>query len=285
MSLPEWFKTSAFFLALALSFVVTGPVGAQQPADPPEPQPAASGTAAPDSSPTAALRAGELVADRLALIRFEAEQLWLETADAAYLVLYRPPEAPIPFGGLVISGGPGSIVDNASVLRALAEAAAAGGWSVLSVHQAGTDDNTEAAALRIVAAVARHRAEGLENVVVVADADGAPAALQAIALNPGSAVVGFVGIGAWDADLAGTDIAILDIAGTRDRRALRHQRRRVPLKRVYPNIIETQEVDGAGPDFYGYEDQTAQRIRGWLLRAAPAATVTRREPGYRAPPS
>ena len=166
-------------------------------------------------------------------------------------------------------------VENAPVPHALSSVAPAGGWSVLSLQPPPADAAPAAAAERIVAAVAHFASLGLENIVLVGDAGGAAGAIAALngALPPG--VVGFVGIGAWDTDLTGTDVAVLDVAGARDSRALRWQEQRRAMAREYPNSLEAIAIDGAGPDFYGYETHTARLIRGWLLRAAPAKVVSR----------
>ena len=211
---------------------------AQVPEPPPPAEPAALASPAPpvDVAPVTGSANERLIAERLALSRFDVETLWLDTADGPFLALHRPADEAVPLGGLVIVATPGSIVDNVPVPRALLSVAAAGGWSVLSLQ---------------------------------------PAALAAFAGNLPPAVVGFVGVGAWEADLTGIDVAILDLAGTRDARAMRWQEQRRAAAREYPNSLEAAAIEGAGPDFYGYQEDTARRIRGWLTRAAPSRVVTR----------
>lgn len=239
------------------------------------PPTAAANSPANDSGSAPGSATERLIAERLALRRFDVDTLWLDAADGPFLALHRPADEPIPLGGLVIVTTPGSIVDNAPVPHALSSVAPAGGWSVLSLQPPPADAAPEATAGRIIAAVAHFAGLGLQNIVLVGDAGGAAGAITALngALPP--SVVGFVGIGAWDTDLAGTDVAVLDVAGTRDSRAMRWQERRRATARKYPNSLEAIAIDGAGPDFYGYEMHTARLIRGWLLRAAPAKVVSR----------
>lgn len=276
---------------LLLAVVYGAGALAQTPEPSPAAAPAATSAPAPSATeapptPTANAPANDsmsapgsaterLIAERLALRRFDVETLWLDAADGPFLALHRPADEPIPLGGLVIVTTPGSIVDNAPVPHALSSVAPAGGWSVLSLQPPPADAAPAAAAERIIAAVAHFASLGLENIVLVGDAGGAAGAIAALngALSPG--VVGFVGIGAWDTDLTGTDVAVLDVAGTRDSRALRWQEQRRAMAREYPNSLEAIAIDGAGPDFYGYETHTARLIRGWLLRAAPAKVVSR----------
>ncbi len=243
--------------------------------------PAAESPAAPAESPAdapapASRPAHErLIAERLALSRFDVEMLWLDAADGPFLALHRPADAAVPFGGLVIVTTPGSSVDHAPVPHALSHVGPAGGWSVLSLQPPPAGAGPEATAARIVAAVAEFAGRGLENIVLVGDSGGVSGALAALGgtLPPG--VIGFVGVGAWDADLAGVDVAVLDVAGTRDPRAMRWQEQRRARARTYPNSLEAVAIDGAGPDFYGYATHTAKLIRGWLQRAAPAKIVSR----------
>ena len=39
--------------------------------------------------------------------------------------------------------------------------------------------------------------------------------------------------------------------------------------------LQLSLVDGAGPGFYGYEDQIAKRIRGWIQRTTPGVALKR----------
>lgn len=235
----------------------------------------AANTSAGDFRPVSGSAAEQLIAERLALRRFDVETLWLEAADGPFLALHRPADEHLPSGGLVIVASPGSIVDNAPVPHALSSVGPAGGWSVLSLQPPPADAPPAATSERIVAAVAYLAGLGLQNIVLIGDTGGVAGAIAALngALPP--TVVGFVGVGAWDADLAGIDVAVLDVAGTRDSRALRWQEQRRATARKYPNSLETVTIDGAGPDFYGYATHTARLIRGWLLRAAPAKVVSR----------
>lgn len=245
---------------------VTEPAAEVPPAVTPEPPPrdSAKGSAAE-----------RLIAQRLALGRFDVDTLWLDTSGGQFLALHRPADEAIPFGGLVIVSTPGSIVDNAPVPHALSSVGPAGGWSVLSLQPPPADAGTAASVERIVAAVAYFTGLGLQNIVIVGNAGGVDGAIAALngALPP--TVVGFVGVGAWDAELDGIDVAILDIAGTRDTRAMRWQQQRRAAARKYPNSLEALVIDGAGPDFHAYADHTARLIRGWLVRAAPAKVVSR----------
>ncbi len=268
------------FLAGALAAAMHCAGALAQAPDPPAPPAAtppaaAAEAAAEDPVPAAGSAAEQLIAERLALRRFDVDTLWLDTTDGPFLALHRPADEAIPLGGLVIIPTPGSIVDNAPVPHALSLIGPAGGWSVLSLQAPPADAEPAAAVARIVAAAEYFAGLGLQNIVLVGDAGGVVGAIAALngALPP--SVVGLVGVGAWDADLAGIDVAVLDVAGTRDTRALRWQAQRRAKAREYPNSLEAIAVDGAGPDFYGYATHAARLIRGWLQRAAPAKVVSR----------
>ncbi|MGR9088987.1 MAG: DUF3530 family protein [Gammaproteobacteria bacterium] len=269
-------------LRCSLGFVLLAAVSAagalaQTPEPPPAAEPAALATPGPpdDPAPASGSATERLIAERLALSRFDLETLWLDTAEGPFLALHRPADEGVPFGGLVIVATPGSIVNNVPVPRALSSVAAAGGWSVLSLQPAPAGTEPAATVARVAAAVTYFTGLGLQNIVLTGDSGGATGALAALAGNLPPTVVGFVGVGAWEGDLTGIDVAILDIAGTRDVRALRWQEQRQAAARKYPNSLEAVAIDGAGPDFYGYAEHTARLIRGWLHRAAPAKVVSR----------
>lgn len=265
-----------FPIAFVVLVALGGSVAFAQAPEPESPAavPAADpGTVPPDApAPVPGAANERLIAQRLALSRFDVEMLWLDTPDGAFLALHRPSDEAVPYGGLVIVSTPGSVVDYAPVPHALSRVAAAGGWSVLSLQPAVADSAPAATAARIAAAVTYFSGIGLQNIVLIGDTGGAT---RALAGDLPPAIVGFVGVGAWESDLAGRDVAILDIAGTRDARAMRWQQQRQATARTYSNSIEAATIDGAGPDFYGYAEQTARLIRGWLQRAAPAQVVSR----------
>jgi len=246
------------------------------PAEPEDPAVADTLVAGPTPPP---VKRGSLyeraIAGRLEVLYPGVEQRWLETETGPFLTIHRPASLPVPFGGLIVNSAPGTVVDGAPVLRRIAEAAAAGGWSVLSVQQVALGDPPAAAAARLDAARANFIAAGITNVVIVSDARGTGAALASMAADNSAAVVGLVGLGAWIGDPHGLEVSILDIAGTRDPAAMTAQRIRRAAAREYSKPVESIQIDGADRGFYGYEDEVAARVRGWLKRATPSIALRR----------
>lgn len=277
--------------AVALAMFVPTPVAMAQAA--PEPTPTAEPVAlAPDAvavsplaepqsedvaaAPTATRSVFEQkLASRLAISQIDIEQIWLPNGAGTFLALHRPANVPIPAGGLVITTAPGGIVDGSPVHRHIAESAALGGWSVVSIQQVSADLAEAEAVSRIDAAIAYLTELGIENIVLVSDALGVPATIECIANNEGLKIAGLVVLGQWSDSLEGLTVSILDIAGSRDLAALRAQQVRKAQARDYPRPIERLMIDGAGPKFYGYEAPVAARVRGWLKRAAPGLVVHR----------
>ena len=173
----------------------------------------------------------------------------------------------------------GGIVDSRPIHQNLARTAAAAGWAALSIQPTlansalpGESSGTEAKP-RLDAAFDYLVGKGIQNIVIVGDAAGAIDAMNYIVEKASPAISGFVGLGKWEAILEGTDIPILDIAGTRDQGAIAFKAKRQMKFRQREARIEQLEIDGAGLTFYGYEDQVAKRIRGWLERVTPGVAV------------
>ncbi len=222
------------------------------------------------------------IARRLSLAEAYGEVRWLKSANENFLAMYRESYQAIPHGGLIINIWSGGIVDSRPLHQNLARIAAAAGWAVLSIQPAPSNSTLSAEEKsveenpRLDAAYEYLVAMGVQNIVVLGDAEGAIDAMSYIVGKASPAISGFVGLGKWDARLEETDIPILDIAGTLDRGAIALKEKRKTKYRHRGTRIEQLEIDGAGPTFYGYEDQVAKRIRGWLERVTPGVAVLQR---------
>jgi len=224
----------------------------------------------------------QIIAERLKLSLVDGEIQWIELETERFLAICRDSYEALPHGGIIINISPGTVVDGRPLHRTLAKAAAAAGWFALSLQPeltlssvAGRPSENQAQ-LRLDAAFDYLVTRGIQNIVVVGDAGGADDAINYIVKKASPAISGFVGLGDWNAPLEGTNVPILDIAGTSDRRALAHQQIRAEKYRRRENSIERLEIDGAGPAFYGYEDQVTKRIRGWFERVTPGVAIQQR---------
>ena len=224
----------------------------------------------------------QTVAHRLSSPGADGEVCWLGSDSQGFLAIYRESYESVPHGGLIINISSGGIVDARPIHQVLARTAAAAGWAALSVQPRPADGAVpdEAGVVeakpRLDAAFDYLVGNGVQNIVIVGDAAGAIDAINYIIDKASPAISGFVGLGKWDASLEGTDIPILDIAGTRDQGAIAFKAKRQVKFRQRETPIEQLEIDGAGPEFYGYEDQLAKRIRGWLERVTPGVAVLQR---------
>lgn len=280
-------KSTCFALALIVGLAVAcattaGAVSNSAAADPQDT--AATEPAAPREKLTTPGGRERAVAGRLQLSLVRGEISWLETEAEKFLAIFRAAEREPKRGGIIINIPAGAIVDALPVHRSLARSVAAAGWAALSIQQAipnagganlENDRIDPHAVARLDAAVGFMVSRGIENIVIVGDTGGAAAALQFIGEKASPALTGFVGLGAWAVPLDGTDVPVLDIAGTRDRRAIAYQKKRSAKSAMRTSPVETLVIDGAGPSFYGYEDLVAKRIRGWLERTAPGVSVKR----------
>ena len=110
--------------------------------------------------------------------------------------------------------------------RTLAKVAAVAGWVALSIQPSSAASDpaakpqTSSASARLDAAFDYMVSKGIENIVVVGEANGAEDAMNYIFQKASPTISGFVGVGEWDAVLNEASIPILDIAGTRDQGAV-----------------------------------------------------------------
>ena len=256
----------------AISQLLAAAVAAAPPGETPNPQDPSSANSAPDVPVPASAQSprDQAVAQRLVLSRIDGEICWIESEGKNFLALFRESHEALLQGGLIINISFGSIVDAQPLHRELARSAVASGWAALSIQPATTDPGSPGKLVPVVsnprldAAFEYLVARGIKNIVVVGDASGAVEAIRYVIEKESAAISGFIGLGRWSAPLEGTDISILDIVGTRDQ--LRRRKKR----------IEHLEIDGAGPVFYGYEQEIAKRVRGWLERATPGIALLQR---------
>ena len=257
----------------AISQLLAAAVAAAPPGETPNPQDPPSANPAPDVPVPASAQSprDQAVAQRLVLSRIDGEICWIESEGKNFLALFRESHEALLQGGLIINISSGSIVDAQPLHRELARSAVASGWAALSIQPATTDPGSPGKLVPVVsnprldAAFEYLVARGIKNIVVVGDASGAVEAIRYVIEKESAAISGFIGLGRWSAPLEGTDISILDIVGTRDQ--LRRRKKR----------IEHLEIDGAGPVFYGYEQEIAKRVRGWLERATPGIALLQRQ--------
>jgi pimeloyl-ACP methyl ester carboxylesterase len=243
---------------------------------------AAKSTAAPVPAATSSEDPVEqAIAERLKFSLIQGEIQWRETDSEKFLAVYRPADDEPPHGGIIINIQAGAVVDSVPVYRILAQSLAAAGWAAVSIQQSlppsdpEKDESLAQASARLNAAIAYMVGLDIENIVIASDPSGAAVALRCIAEKMPPAIAGFVGLGAWDTVLDGTDIPVLSVVGTRDRKALARQAMRTAKTQKRLRAVEILEIDGAGPKFHGYEDHVAKRIRGWLERTAPGTIVRR----------
>jgi hypothetical protein len=211
------------------------------------------------------------IAERLQLSLVGGEIVWIENSTEKFLGIYRPADEQPPQGAIVITSPPGTVVDSLSLLRILAESSARSGWTALSIQQPLPNFDDEAASTskalaRLNAAIGYVYEKNIENIIIVGVAKGADIAIRYVVESTPVGVVGMVGLGFWQGDLQGTEIAVLDVVGTRDKRALAQQQSRIAKNRQRTIAVNSFEIAGADPEFTGYESQVAKRIRGWLDR-------------------
>ena len=268
----------------AISQLLAAAVAAAPPGETPNPQDPSSANSAPDVPVPASAQSprDQAVAQRLVLSRIDGEICWIESEGKNFLALFRESHEALLQGGLIINISSGSIVDAQPLHRELARSAVASGWAALSIQPATTDPGSPGKLVPVVsnprldAAFEYLVARGIKNIVVVGDASGAVEAIRYVIEKESAAISGFIGLGRWSAPLEGTDISILDIVGTRDQPAVAFKNIRREQLRRRKKRIEHLEIDGAGPVFYGYEQEIAKRVRGWLERATPGIALLQR---------
>ena len=280
------FGTRSSVAALTVSLALAVPTAGGATSAAPETQ-ATSETQAVPGAQAAAEGADPreaVLAERLEFALLGGEILWIEAAGEKFLAILRAATGAATQGGIVINAPIGAIVDGLPLHQTLARTAAAAGWFVLSIQQPIPESRTIAlhdgeltarAGLRLDAGIDYLANQGIANVVIIGAAAGAAIAIRHFAGKVPPTVTGFVGLGAWDAPLDEVDIPVLGVAGTRDARAVSLQSLRMARLGARVTPVEVLEVDGAGPAFLGYEALVAKRVRGWLKRMAPGATVKR----------
>ncbi len=273
-------RIGALPLILSVATVFAGAAGAVANTNPVDAQSNAAAPAAPVAASSEA-GAERAIAERLKFSLVRGEIQWLETDGEKFLAVYRAADDDPPHGGIIISIQAGAVVDSVPVYRVLAQSLAAAGWAAISIQQPlptsdpESDESAAQAAARLKAAIAYMASRDIENIIIVSDPSGAGVALACIVEKTRPPIAGFVGLGAWDTALDGTDIPVLSVVGTRDTEGLARQEMRAAKTPTRGQAAEALKIDGAGPWFYGYEEPVAKRIRGWLERATPGIIVRR----------
>lgn len=274
-------------LGLLVSMLPTAAIAAPpaepDPATAPAPAPATEPAAIDESAAPAAAIDTSAARERDIAAAVErrlvaADLVWLDIDQGRFPAVFRRTDRPAPLGGVVILNGPGGVVEQPLLLRELAESAIAGGWAALSLQPADIADDatmTTNTSTRLRAGLDFLRTQGLENLIVVADARATPTVFTAIGADSLPPIAGVVGFGNWDASFADTEVAVLAVAGTRDPAAVAALARLRHAARDYPRAFDTIVIEGADRNFSGYEDQTAKAVRGWLERTTPGVAVTR----------
>ncbi|MEQ8662669.1 MAG: hypothetical protein RLW62_17800, partial [Gammaproteobacteria bacterium] len=128
-----------------------------------------------------------------------------------------------------------------------------------------------AALARLEAAVARLRADGIDNIVLLGLDDGAALAARALLAGLGDgAVSAFAARGRWQAEIAGLTLPRLELLPGSDAIAQAHSDARARAVRGQADgpPVRRRDYPGAGRDFAGHADTLARDLRGWLRALA-----------------
>ncbi|MEQ8234872.1 MAG: hypothetical protein RKL32_24435 [Gammaproteobacteria bacterium] len=282
-------------LLLALAGAIHGSRAAEPAAPDAAAAPAASavdgaaGDAATDASPTAAsaddCAAGPLdepgAAERALLARFERGTLGpgyltLESAGTPFLARYEPAEEAPASAAVLVVPGHGVVLPAEPLVDALASDLPPARLAVLAVQLPVLPRTAElidyqaaesVARARLEAALARLRADGIDNIVVLGlDAGAALAARALVDGLGGGAVSAFAARGRWEADVSALTLPRLELVPDSDptARAQADARARSARgERVTP-AVRRRDYPGARRDFAGLEHALARELRGWL---------------------
>ena len=211
------------------------------------------------------------------------EFLLLGAREQPFIVRFERARGPTPRGALLFVPSRGAFVGTDAMTDALFRRFPLNGWSVLAVQPMllarGADlDEYEAlaetAAARIRDAIQFLIEDGISRIVVAGDSAGATLLRQCLQNGVPPEVSAFAALGRWQGEI--DDLPMLELIGTRDDLAATTSRRREKdaARRAFDQY-RLVVLGGADGRYLGFEDEIAQRIRGWIERLSSRAAVSR----------
>jgi alpha/beta superfamily hydrolase len=222
------------------------------------------------------------------------EVAWLSANNEPFLSIYIEQHS-IQRGVAIIIHSMGAHADWPEVVNPLRTTLPAVGWSTLSIQMPVLAPGTALseygatvtdAGQRIRAAITYLQGKQYENIVIIGYSFGAVTATEYMAQNPNHQVSAFVGISMQAQDflsprlkllksLEALQIPVLDYYGSRDfDEVLRSvDDRRLAGRKNGRYLYHQMSLEGADHYYSGLEEILSRRIRGWLDKVVPEATL------------
>lgn len=214
----------------------------------------------------------EALANRLAFGADRVEKVWLGKDGAQHLALFQPPATADAHGAVIIILASGKILERSEFSQTVRRTLADGDWASLVVQ---SEQMTAGKALPLDAAqvsnlfaeaLAYAQQQSYSKFVLVADGEIA-SHLWPVVQSENQALMGFVGIDAWEVEDFEPKIPVLNVANTVVPGAVTSARKRFNrVKRAPSAACEVYFYDGNLISDTGFGQLISRRIRGWLKR-------------------
>lgn len=216
---------------------------------------------------------------------FDGEPKWLKAEGHKFLGIYTPATSSKPKGGALILHGVGVHPDWPQIINPLRVSLPARGWTTLSLqmpilkNEAKIEEYTplfKEVPGRLNAGIAFLKAQGIQNIVIIAHSMGSAMASHYLANTGDATIKAYVGIGMVgnrsgtvldnDVSLKKIGLPVLDIYGSNDiKPVLESVSQRANAAKTANNTAYTQtKIDGADHFFEGHEKQLLDTITIWL---------------------
>ena len=211
------------------------------------------------------------------------EFLVLGAPELPFIVRFERARGPTPQGALLFVPSRGTFVGNDEMTDAFFRGFPVNGWSVLAVQPtllargASLDEYealAETAVGRIRDAIQFLIDDGISRIVMAGDSAGATLMRQCLQNGVPREVSAFAALGMWQGEI--DDLPMLELIGARDERAVTSSghREKDAARRAFGQY-RLIVLGGADARYLGFEDEIAQRIRGWAERLSLHAAVSR----------
>ena len=262
-------------VAAILAFVVSAAVGQEQSELSNSVDPNADGLANASVVSELSEREQNLMA-LIAADELLGEFVTLGPQGQSFAARFERAHEPAPKSALLVVPPYGDFIGVDPMIDAFLGEFPMNGWSVLAVqppilpHVSDRDiydslaDQTIG---RILRAIDYLIEDGVEQIVMVGDADGAVLARRCLAENRPTAILALATIGRWAGEVGDLGIAVMELVPGRDDVALKQsERRKTEAVRIESHQHELVVVAAADSTYTGFEEEIAKRVRGWADR-------------------